>query len=117
MPPPKSYPFSTAVAAGGILWISGEVGTGADGKLVEGFEPQVRQTLDNITATLKTQGLTMDDVFKCTVYLADMKRWEDFNRIYVRYFKKGRLPARSAVGANGLAGGALTEVECLAKLP
>ena len=117
IPPPEPYPFSTAVAVDGILYVSGEVGTGPDGKLVEGFEAQARQTMDNIARTLKAERLTMDDVFKCTVYLTDMSRWADFNKIYVPYFKPGRLPARSAVGANGLALGALMEVECWARLP
>ena len=115
--PPEPYPFSTAVAVDGILYISGEVGTGPDGKLVQGFEAQARQTMNNIGATLKAEKLTMDDVFKCTVYLADMARWADFNKIYVPYFKAGRLPARSAVGASGLALGALMEVECWARIP
>ena len=117
IPPPEPYPFSTAVAVDGILYISGEIGTGPDGKLVEGFEAQARQTMDNIATTLKAQQLTMDDVFKCTVYLAHIDRWADFNKIYVPYFKAGRLPARSAVGANGLAEGALMEVECWARIP
>jgi len=72
------------------------------------------QTLDNIAAILKSQGLGMDDVFKCTVMLSDMSKWSDFNKIYVRYFKPGRLPARSAMGVNGLAANAFVELECWA---
>ena len=55
----------------------------------------------------------MDDVVKCTVMLADMAEWDAMNREYVTYFPR-RLPARSAFGADGLALGALLEVECIA---
>ena len=114
VPAGRTAPFSSAVRVGDILYLSGQIGVGADGKLAEGVEAQSAQTLDNIAAVLKSQGLGMDDVFKCTVMLSDMSRWADFNRIYVRYFKPGRLPARSAFGANGLAANAFVELECWA---
>ena len=50
----------------------------------------------------------------CTAMLADMKLWPDFNKVYVTYFPARKLPARSAFGANGLALGALIELECQA---
>ena len=56
----------------------------------------------------------MDNIFKCTVMIGDMKEWPSMNEVYVTYFKKDRLPARSAIGANGLALGAKVEIECLA---
>lgn len=115
----KSFPgapFSEATEVDGILYLSGQIGTDANLKLPDGMEAQARQTMDNIKAALGRRGLTMDDVFKCTVMMADMKQWGDFNKIYVTYFKPDRLPARSAFGASGLAMGALLEVECLAKL-
>ena len=49
--------------------------------------------------------------------IADMGKWADFNKVYVTYFKPGRLPARSAFGANGLALGGEIEVECMAYAP
>jgi enamine deaminase RidA (YjgF/YER057c/UK114 family) len=61
---------------------------------------------------LKANGLTFDDVFKCTVMPADTSKWGDFNKIYVTYFNPDGLPARSALGANGLALGAQVELEC-----
>ena len=108
-------PFSAAVRVGDIVYLSGSIGIGADGKLPAEFTEQVRQTMANVAATLGQTGLGYDDVFKCTVMLADMSRWEDFNKIYVTYFKPERLPARSAIGANGLARGAQIELECLAR--
>lgn len=107
-------PFSSAVRVGDILYLSGQIGSRPDGKLAEGWEAQSVQTLDNIAAVLKSQGLGMDDVFKCTVMLSDMTKWSDFNKVYVRYFKPGRLPARSAMGVNGLAANAFVELECWA---
>lgn len=113
--PTPTAPFSKAASVNGILYLSGEIGAGPDGKLADGFEAQARQTMDNIGMTLRSQGLGMEDVFKCSVFLADMSQWPAFNRVYVGYFKPGRLPARSALGASGLAAGAALEVECWAK--
>jgi 2-iminobutanoate/2-iminopropanoate deaminase len=113
---PKA-PFSAAVRVGNILYLSGQIGVGADGQLPPQFADQVHQTMENVAATLKESGSSLDDVFKCTVMLTDMSRWEEFNRIYVTYFKPERLPARSAIGANGLARGALLELECTAYSP
>jgi enamine deaminase RidA (YjgF/YER057c/UK114 family) len=73
--------------------------------------------MDNIGAVLAAHGLGFDDVFKCTVMLADMSQWGEFNKVYVGYFKPDRRPARSAFGANGLALGAALEVECWAHAP
>ena len=69
--------------------------------------------MENIGEVLKASGLTFD-VFKCTAMLADMSKWRDFNKVYVTYFKPERLPARSALGANGLALGTQIELECWA---
>jgi 2-iminobutanoate/2-iminopropanoate deaminase len=108
-------PFSAAVRVGDVVYLSGQIGIGADGKLPPDFSEQARQTMVNVGAALRQTGLGFNDVFKCTVMLADMSHWEDFNRIYVSYFKADRRPARSAIGANGLARGALVELECLAR--
>jgi enamine deaminase RidA (YjgF/YER057c/UK114 family) len=54
------------------------------------------------------------DVAKCTVMLDDMKDWPAFNKVYVTYFPDQKFPARSALGADGLALGALLEIECIA---
>jgi reactive intermediate/imine deaminase len=107
-------PFSAAVRAGDILYLSGQIGTRPDGTLAEGMEAQARQTMDNIAAVLAAAGLGWSDVFRCMVMLDDMAQWQAFNRIYVGYFGDGPLPARSALGADGLALGALVEVECQA---
>ena len=111
-----NLPFSTAVRVGDVLYLSGCLGN-LPGKLElapGGMEAEARQTMENIKSVLVENGLTFDHVFKCTVMMADMSKWADFNKVYVTYFKPGRLPARSAFGANGLALGAAVEVECMA---
>jgi len=110
----QPLPFSDAVRVGDTLYLSGQLGIGADGKLPEGIEAQTKQTLDNIGAILKRAGLGYEDVFHCTAMLADMKLWPAFNTVYVTYFPEGKRPARSAFGASGLALGALIELECQA---
>jgi reactive intermediate/imine deaminase len=113
-PAGPTAPFSTATRVGDVVYLSGQIGVGADGKLSEGFEAQAKQTMENVGAALKTVGLGWGDVFKCTVMIDDMANWPKFNAIYVPYFPKGKLPARSAFGADGLALGAALELECMA---
>jgi reactive intermediate/imine deaminase len=110
----QPLPFSEAVRVGDILYLSGQLGRGPDGKLPDGIEAQTRQTLDNIGATLKLAGLGYEDVFHCTAMLSDMKNWPAMNAVYVTFFSAGKMPARSAFGTNGLALGALIELECQA---
>ena len=113
-PAGPTAPFSTATRVGDVVYLSGQIGVGPDGKLPEGFEAQAKQTMENVGTALKTVGLGWGDVFKCTVMIDDMANWPKFNTIYVPYFPKGKLPARSAFGADGLALGAALELECMA---
>lgn len=109
------FPFSPAVEADGWVFLSGALGTVPGGGLAPGgIEPETRQTMDNIQATLESEGLGWDRVVKCSVFLADIAEWPAFNEIYKTYFD-GNYPARSALGASGLALGARVEIECIAK--
>lgn len=111
-----NFPFSEAVRVGDTLYLSGNIGADK-GQLVEGgIGPEARQTMDNIKAVLARHGLGYDNVVKCTVFLADMANWAAFNDVYAGYFG-GHFPARSAIGANGLALGAAVEIECIAVFP
>jgi reactive intermediate/imine deaminase len=111
-PPPP--PFSKALRVGDVLYLSGQIGLGPDGKLPAGIEAQTRQAMNNIGAVLKQSGLGYGNVFHCTAMLADMKLWPEFNKAYLEFFPEPPLPTRSAFGANGLALGALVEIECQA---
>ena len=107
-------PLSQYVRVGETIYLSGALGTGADGKLAEGgIGPETRQTLTNIKATLEKAGATMDDVVKCTVFLADFAEWGAMNQVYTTFFPKNK-PARSAVAVSGLARSARVEIECIA---
>lgn len=109
-------PFSDCVRAGDILYLSGQLGNepGTMRLVAGGIEAQTRQMMTNIARVLEQNGLSFDDIFKCTVMLADMTAWAAFNKIYLEYFKPDRLPARSAFGASALALGAGVEMECCA---
>ncbi|WP_037444651.1 RidA family protein [Shewanella mangrovi] len=113
----KGAPFSKAVQAGDTLYLSGMIGGRPDGTIPTEFNRQVTQLMDNLKARAEQLHFNMDDIVKCTVMIADMSKWQDFNRIYVRYFSADKLPARSAFGVNGLAMGAVAEMECIVYQP
>jgi 2-iminobutanoate/2-iminopropanoate deaminase len=113
-PSPPVGPFSRAVRVGELLFLAGQIGTDASGRLVSGgIQPETRQTLENIRAELRRHGLGMERVAKCTVFLADMSEWGRMNEVYATFFP-GSKPARSAAGSSGLALGARVEIECIA---
>ncbi len=112
---PPGVPFSEAVRVGNLLYLSGQIGM-VPGKLElvpGGLSAQAQQALQNVKTTLEASGFTMHDVVKCTVMLADISEWAAFNEIYKKFFTTP-FPARSAIGANGLALGARVEIDCIA---
>lgn len=110
----RRLPFADAVRIGDMVYLSGAIGLRPDGTVPPGIEAQARLTMDTIGSVLQRQGLGFAHLVKCTIMLDDMNDWPAFNQIYVGYFPNGRFPARSAFGADGLALGALVEVECWA---
>ena len=112
---PANLPFSEAVRAGDTLYLSGQVGIkpGTMQLVPGGIREEARQALANIRTSLEANGYALGDVVKCTVMLADIGEWAAFNEVY-RTFFSAPYPARSALGANGLALGARVEVECIA---
>lgn len=112
---PTELPFSDGVRVGNLIILSGQLGVMPGTlKLVEGdIEAQARRTFENIRLTLAAHGLSLRDVVRVQVMLADMADWPRFNEVYREFFS-APWPARSAFGANGLALGALVEVEAFA---
>jgi enamine deaminase RidA (YjgF/YER057c/UK114 family) len=78
-----------------------------------GLEAETRQTFENLRTVLKAHGMSLRDVVRVQVMLADIAEWPRFNDIYREYFSEP-FPARSAFGASGLALGARVEVEAFA---
>lgn len=116
-PSDPSLPFSEAVQARGLLFLSGEIGVDASDRLVPGgIGPETRQALANIREVLERHGSSLDRIVKVTVMLADIGEWAAMNAEYVKCFP-GHLPARSAFGTSGLALGARVEIECVALAP
>ena len=109
-----NLPFSSAVRVDNILFLSGAIGLDSEtGALVEGgIQPETRKTMENISQRLEAFGSSIDKVVKCTVFLADMAEWPAMNEVYRTFFSN--MPARSALGASGLALNARVEIECIA---
>ncbi|HSL70765.1 MAG TPA: RidA family protein [Longimicrobiales bacterium] len=103
--------LSSAVRVGNTLYLSGQLGTRGD----RGITPETRGALESIKTLLEANGSHMDDVVKCTVFLADFAEWGAMNDVYQTYFTRHR-PARSAVAVNGMANNARVEIECMAVL-
>ena len=111
----RGYPFSEATVVNGIIYLSGEIGTLPDGSLISGgIIPETQQTLTNIKNKLEKIGGSMDDIFKCTCMLSDIKDWPLMSQEYKKFFNPNKLPARSAFAGSGLALGAKLEIECMA---
>ena len=107
-------PFSSAVRVDNLLFLSGMLGNmpGTINLAEGGIQGETRQTLENIKRVVEQFGSSMDQVVKCTVFLADIAEWGAMNEVYKTYFKN--KPARSALGSSGLALDARVEIECIA---
>jgi 2-iminobutanoate/2-iminopropanoate deaminase len=108
-------PYSQAIQVGNLVYTSGQIpidpatGTFVEGGIIE----QTRQSLTNVKAILEEAGLTMANVIKTTVFMADMNDFADMNSVYAEFFKEP-YPARSAVAVKTLPKGALVEIEVIA---
>ena len=113
---PKAIgPYSQAIKVGNFVYTSGQLPINpATGAFPEGgIKEQTRQSLSNVKAILEEAGLTMAEVVKTTVFLADMNDFADMNSVYAEFFT-APYPARSAVAVKTLPKGALVEIEVVA---
>lgn len=107
-------PYSQAIDAGQFVFISGQIPVDpATGEIPEGITAQATQSLSNVKAILEAAGLTMDNVVKTTVFLADMSLFAPMNEVYAKAFS-APFPARSAVAVRELPKQVLLEVEVIA---
>lgn len=108
-------PYSQAIEANGMVFVSGQLPVNpATGEFAEGgIKELTRQSLTNMKNILAEAGLTMENVVKTTVFLADMTDFAAMNEVYASFFE-GVAPARSAVAVKTLPKNALVEIECIA---
>ena len=112
---PKAVgPYSQAIAANGILYISGQIPVvPADGSVPEGIADQTRQSLKNIGAILAEAGMDYDNVVKTTVLLDDIANFNAMNDVYAEFFT-GDKPARACYQVAALPMGVKVEIEAVA---
>jgi len=109
-------PYSQAIQVGNLVFTSGQIPIDpATGVFPEGgIKEQTRQSLSNVKAILEEVGLTMSNVVKTTVFMADMNDFAAMNSVYAEFFAEP-YPARSAVAVKTLPKGALVEIEVIAE--
>ena len=107
-------PYSQALDLGGMVFVSGQIPVDpATGVMPEDVQDQARQSLANLKAILAEAGLTMADVVKTVVFLADLDDFAAVNEVYAQAFAQP-FPARSCVQVAGIPKGAKMEIECIA---
>lgn len=109
-------PYSQALAAGGLLFVSGQVPIDpASGQLVAGdIAAQTEQVLKNLVAILREAKMGPENVVKTTVFLTDMNDFARMNEVYARHFGGKEPPARSTVQVGALPKGASVEIDLIA---
>ena len=109
-PKKQNAPYSDAVQAGNMYFLAGQIGMDQTTRtLVKGG---IQKAIKNIQDVLAQHGLTLDNVVKCTVILANIEDFSAFNEIYTQYFTK--KPARTTFAASGLAANAHIEIDVIA---
>lgn len=107
-------PYSQAIKVGDMIFTSGMIPViPATGEIVEGIENQARQALTNVKSLLESQGRSMSDIIKTTVFIKNMDDFAKVNEVYATFFE-GAYPARSCVEVARLPKDVLIEVEAIA---
>jgi 2-iminobutanoate/2-iminopropanoate deaminase len=94
-------PITTAIKANGFLFISGQLGYDSSGKLVDGFEAETKQVLENIGIIIRESNLGYKDIVSITIYIKDMSNFTKMNEIYRPYFD-GLFPTRTCIAVADL---------------
>ena len=105
-------PYTPIVRSGNTLYLSGQLGL-VDGALVDGLDAQVRQALANMAGLLESEGATLENVVKTTVFMTSIDDYVEMNTAYTESFGDHR-PARSAFAVSALPLGAIVEIEAIA---
>jgi len=117
MAPKPIGPYSQGVVSGNYIFLSGQVGRKHDAtELEEGVAAQTRQTILNIKAVLAEKNLTLDNVVKTSVFLADMNDFAEMNGVYAEFFDESTAPARTTVQVAALPLAADVEIDVMASL-
>jgi 2-iminobutanoate/2-iminopropanoate deaminase len=123
--PDPVAPFSHAVESDGWVFVTGQMPfvvtpthTAIDSPYPEGIEAQTRQVMRNLETVLRGIGLDLSHVLSVRIYLTRFETdYDAMNAVYSTYFEAGRRPARTCIGVNGLAKGALIEIDMVARRP
>ncbi len=111
-------PYSQAVAANGMLYVSGQIALDPNsGAILLGdIQKETHQVMRNLKAVLEAAGASLEDVVKCTIFMADMKDYNAINQVYAEYFAEDNAPAREAVEVARLPKDVNVEISCIAVL-
>jgi len=112
--PFQGAPYSQAIAHGGLVFVSGQVGVDPGGNMVEGgIAEQTEQVMKNLSAILEAAGTSLENVVKATIFLADLGDFQPMNEVYARHMGD-EPPARATFQVAALPAGAVVEIEMIA---
>lgn len=111
-------PYSQAVAANGILYVSGQIPIDqSSGAIISGdISKETRQVMENLNHILYAAGIGFGEVVKCSIFMTDMHNYAAINAVYAEYFDENNAPAREAVQVSALPKGVNVEISCIAIL-
>ena len=114
----SSSAYSHLTMANGFAFLAGQVPTDdmSRPKPSGDIADETKVAMDNLARVLETAGLGFEDVVRTNVYMADLAEFQRMNEVYVTYFPKGKLPARTTVGVAQLIDGCRIEIDCIARL-
>ena len=112
--PFQGAPYSQAIAHGGLVFVSGQLGVDPGGNMVDGgIAEQTEQVMQNVSAILEAAGSSLQDIVKTTIFLADLADFQAMNEVYARHVGD-EPPARATFQVGALPSGALIEIEVIA---